>query len=128
MRHKDQAKMASAEYGRTASSTPHSPIQDRLGLFHGTSSSHVNPAFWRVGRLSVHDRSNSDSSLARPELMNRSKLTVSKHDITLSEDGGSSVIIYWDIKEAVAPNDWIGLYHIGEYRRLKILDRSCQFE
>ncbi|PIK44807.1 putative E3 ubiquitin-protein ligase HECW1 [Apostichopus japonicus] len=106
--------MASAEYGRTASSTPHSPIQDRLGLFHGTSSSHVNPAFWRVGRLSVHDRSNSDSSLARPELMNRSKLTVSKHDITLSEDGGSSVIIYWDIKEAVAPNDWIGLYHIGE--------------
>lgn len=112
MRQKSPIAMASsAEYA--AASTPHSPIQDRLGLFHGNSGSHMNPAFWRVGRLSVHDRSNSDSSLARPELMNRSNLTVSKHDITLSEEG-SSVIIYWDIKEEVAPTDWIGLYLIGE--------------
>ncbi|XP_033639342.1 E3 ubiquitin-protein ligase HECW2-like isoform X3 [Asterias rubens] len=86
-------------------------LHDRLGLF---ASLHQTPTLRAIRRLSVHDRSNSDSNLAHPDLQrwSMSSLMVNKHDITLRPD--AHLIVYWDIKDSVDVNDWIGLYLIGE--------------
>ncbi|XP_022096771.1 E3 ubiquitin-protein ligase HECW1-like isoform X2 [Acanthaster planci] len=85
--------------------------QDRLGLF---ATLQQLPTLRRIRRLSVHDRSSSDSNLAHPDLQrwSLSSLMVNKHEITLEPD--AQLIVYWDIKDSVSASDWIGLYLEGE--------------
>ncbi|XP_038044586.1 E3 ubiquitin-protein ligase HECW1-like isoform X2 [Patiria miniata] len=88
-----------------------SEAHDRLGLF--ATLQHI-PTLRRIRRLSVHDRSNSDSNLAHPDLQrwSMSSLMVNKHEVTLEPD--TQLIVYWDIKDSVSASDWIGLYLEGE--------------
>uniref|UniRef100_A0A0L8GNM0 E3 ubiquitin-protein ligase HECW1/2 N-terminal domain-containing protein n=1 Tax=Octopus bimaculoides TaxID=37653 RepID=A0A0L8GNM0_OCTBM len=61
-----------------------------------------------VGKLTLHERSNSDSNLALWSPETRSSLTLDKEEFTLGSD--SQVIVEWDIKEDVTANDWIALF------------------
>ncbi|XP_071490678.1 E3 ubiquitin-protein ligase HECW2-like [Diadema antillarum] len=124
MRERGRNKMTTLDAGishTTGGRSPNRSIAERIGLTGGSRGASMGPfpSIRRIRRLSVHDRSNSDSNLAHPDLQRRSgqsTLTVSRHEVVLGGDYGdsASVILYWDIREAVGCQDWIGLYHIGE--------------
>ncbi|XP_077977948.1 E3 ubiquitin-protein ligase HECW2-like [Glandiceps talaboti] len=80
----------------------------------------VAPTIPGLSRLSVHDRSNSDSNLAHRSLQSRSSLTVSRYEYTVGI--GDSLIVYWDVKEEVGANDWIGLFPISENNATEFWD------
>lgn len=73
-----------------------------------------------VGKLTLHERSNSDSNLALWSPETRSSLTLDKDEFTLGSD--SQVIVEWDIKEDVTANDWIGLFPADESNASKFWD------
>ncbi|XP_041478101.1 E3 ubiquitin-protein ligase HECW2-like isoform X2 [Lytechinus variegatus] len=121
MRERARSKMATLDAGGhvehgSGRSPGNRSIQDRLGL----AAMQPFPSIRRIRRLSVHDRSNSDSNLAHPDLQRRtgpqSTLVVSKNEIILGGEHGdsASVNVSWDIREDVGSQDWIGLYLIGE--------------
>ena len=106
----ERVKMASnANYSTTSGGYPNQEMTlDRIGILASRSF----PALRRLRRLSVHDRSNSDSNLAHPDLQNRSSLSVNKQDVILGVE--NAVMVFWDIREEVSGNDWIGLYQVGK--------------
>ncbi len=82
---------------------------DRLGLLASRSF----PALRRLRRISVHDRSNSDSDLANIDMENRSSLSVNKQEVILGVE--NALMVFWDIREEVSGNDWIGLYLVVRF-------------
>ena len=74
---------------------------------HSSSGSLVS-----LRRLNLHDRANSDTSLAHHNLQNRSSLGVDKHEYL--QGSGDSVTVSWDIQETVSASDWIGLFLLGK--------------
>jgi len=61
-------------------------------------------------RLTLCDRSNSDSNLLQPE-QHRSNLSVDKTEYILGQ--GEVVKVTWFINEDIAASDWIGLFMAG---------------
>lgn len=111
--HQERVKMASTNSTSSYTNGAYNSqavTLDRLGLL----GSHGFPSIRRLRGLSVHDRSNSDPNLAvtPTDSENRSSLSVSKEDVILGVE--NAVLVFWDIREEVSGNDWIGLYLVGK--------------
>jgi hypothetical protein len=76
-------------------------------------------------RLTLFDRSNSDSNLLQSE-EDRSTLSVDKSEYTLGS--GDTIKVTWSIHEDIAASDWIGLFLAGmTMNSLSILDSKVNF-
>ena len=65
-------------------------------------------------RQTAHSEADNSVVGARASRLDLSMLKLSKTRISVND----SVTVYWDIKESCGPNDWIGLYDLGEFERL----------